>query len=379
MKFRVERDVLADAVTWVARALPSNPPVPVLAGLLIEADPDGVLRLSSFDYEVSARVEAVAEVSDPGTVLVSGRLLADISRSLPARPVDVATDGSRVEIVCGASRFTLLTMPVDDYPSLPTMPEAIGAISGSDFSQAVAQVTVAASRDDTRPVLTGVQTQIEGDRLTLMATDRYRLAVRTLAWQPATPGLEISSLVRARTLSEVSKALGAVGEIRLALPQAGAGELIGFEAGGRRTTSLLMDGEYPQVLGLFPSEHTGDAVVATAALVEAARRVSLVAGRHAAVRLRFTDSSIVLEAGQGEDAQASEAVEAELGGEEVVLAFNPQFLLEGLSGVNTELTRMTFTQPTKPVVIAPVEPETDGAAGSPHGFRYLVLPVRLNS
>ena len=379
MKFRVERDVLAEAVTWVARALPSNPPVPVLAGLLIEADADGVLRLSSFDYEVSARVETSAEVSDPGTVLVSGKLLADISRSLPARPVDVATDGSRVEIVCGATRFTLLTMPVDDYPALPTMPDAVGTISGSEFSQAVAQVTVAASRDDTRPVLTGVQTVIEGDRLTLMATDRYRLAVRTLPWNPATPGMDTSALVRARTLSEVSKALGAVGDITLALPQGSSGELIGFEAGGRRTTSLLMDGEYPQVLGLFPSEHSGEARVNTAALSEAARRVSLVAGRHAAVRLRFVDSSIVLEAGQGEDAQASEAVEADIVGEELMLAFNPQFLLEGLSGVNAELTRMTFTQPTKPVVISAADADGDAATVDRLGFRYLVLPVRLNS
>lgn len=380
MKFRVERDVLAEAVTWVARTLPSNPPVPVLAGLLLEADGDGVLRLSSFDYEVSARVEVAAEVSDPGTVLVSGRLLADISRSLPGRPVDVATDGSRVEIVCGASRFTLLTMPVDDYPALPTMPDAAGTVSGSEFSQAVAQVTVAASRDDTRPVLTGVQTVIDGDRLTLMATDRYRLAVRTLTWNPSSPGGSSSALVRARTLSEVSKALGAAGDITLALPADGGGELVGFEAGGRRTTSLLMDGEYPQVLGLFPSEHSGEAVVSTAALAEAARRVSLVAGRHAAVRLRFTDGSIILEAGQGEDAQASEAVEADLAGEELMLAFNPQFLLEGLSGVQAEHTRMTFTQPTKPVVISAVGPD-DGAEG-PGGvprFRYLVLPVRLNS
>jgi DNA polymerase-3 subunit beta len=381
VKFRVERDVLAEAVTWVARALPSNPPVPVLAGLLIEAGHDGVLRLSSFDYEVSARVEVPAEVSDGGTVLVSGRLLADISRSLPAWPVDIATDGSRVEITCGASRFTLLTMPVDDYPTLPSMPGAVGTVTGADLTEAVAQVTVAASRDDTRPVLTGIQAQIDGESLTLMATDRYRLAVRTLTWRPSVPGLETSALVRARTLSEVSKALGAVGDVTLALPAAGAGELIGFEAGGRRSTSLLMDGEYPQVLGLFPAEHSGEASVPTATLVEAARRVSLVAGRHAAVRLLFTDGSIVLEAGQGEDAQASEAVEAELAGEEVALAFNPQYLLEGLAGVHAERTRITFTQPTKPVVIAPDDVRSDdrSARSATSGFRYLVLPVRLNS
>ncbi len=377
MKFQVARDVLAEAVTWVARALPSNPPVPVLAGLLLETTPDGTLHLSSFDYEVSARVNAVADVAEPGTVLVSGKLLADISRSLPNRPVDVATDGSRVELTCGASRFTLLTMPVDDYPALPAMPEACGVVAGSDFSQAVAQVTVAASRDDTRPVLTGVQVEIAGDTLRLMATDRYRLAVRELPWRPQDPSIGATALVRARTLSDVSKALGAVGDITLGLPTGGAGELVGFEAGGRRTTSLLMDGEYPKVLGLFPTEHTGQADVATGALAEAARRVSLVAGRHAAVRLRFGDGAIVLEAGQGEDAQASEAVEADLQGEEVALAFNPQFLLEGLGGVNAETTRLTFTQPTKPVVISAAPPA--GVDDVPPAFRYLVLPVRLNS
>jgi DNA polymerase-3 subunit beta len=331
-----------------------------------------VLRLSSFDYEVSARIEVAADVADGGTVLVSGRLLADISRSLPGWPVDLATDGSRVELTCGASRFTLLTMPVDDYPALPTLPAPSGVVDGTQLTHAVAQVTVAASRDDTRPVLTGIQLRIDGDRLTLMATDRYRLAVRTLPWRPASSGLETTALVRARTLSEVAKALGAIGDVTLALPGDAAGELIGFEAGGRRTTSLLMDGEYPQVLGLFPKEHLGSAEVSTAALSEAARPVSLVAGRHAAIRLRFADSSIVLEAGQGEDAQASEAVEATLAGDEVVLAFNPQYLLEGLAGVDGETTRMTFTQPTKPVVIS--------AAGEHDAtFRYLVLPVRLNS
>ena len=138
MKFRVERDALADAVAWAARALPSRPPVPVLAGLLLEADSVGVLRLSSFDYEVSARVEIPAEVMDAGSALVSGKLLADISRSLPAKPVDVTTDGSKVSVVCGSGRFTLLTMPVDEYPALPVMPESAGTVAGDVFTQAVA-------------------------------------------------------------------------------------------------------------------------------------------------------------------------------------------------------------------------------------------------
>ena len=374
MKFRVERDVLAEAVTWAARALPSRPPVPVLAGLLLQADPDGVLHLSSFDYEVSARVEIPAEVADAGTVLVSGRLLADISRALPARPVDVATDGSRVSVTCGASRFTLLTMPVDEYPTLPAMPEASGTVAGDVFTQAVGQVTIAASRDETLPILTGVRMEIEGDVLTLLATDRYRLAMRTLPWRPSSPGISTTALVRARTLSEVSKALGAAGDVTLALATGGSTELIGFEAGGRRTTSLLVDGEYPKVRALFPAESPSHAVVSTSLLVEAVRRVALVAERNTPVRLGFSDGAVTLEAGQGEDAQASEAVECSFDGEDLSIAFNPQFLLDGLGALSTPFARLSFTQPTKPAVISG---QAEGEGEDDTSYRYLLMPVRF--
>jgi DNA polymerase-3 subunit beta len=374
VKFRVERDVLAEAVTWVARALPARPPVPVLAGLLLEADQDGVLRLSSFDYEVSARVEVPSEVADAGTVLVSGRLLADISRSLPGKPVDVATDGSRVALTCGASRFTLLTMPVDDYPTLPALPPTSGTIGGDDFTRAVAQVTVAASRDETLPILTGVRMEIEGERLTLLATDRYRLAMRTLTWHPAAPDTSAVALVRARTLSEVSKALGTAADVTLALSTGAGNELIGFEAGGRRTTSLLVDGEYPKVRALFPAESPVHAVVDTHQLLEAVRRVSLVAERNTPVRLGFTDGAVTLEAGQGEDAQASEAVECALHGEDLSIAFNPQYLLDGLGALGAPFARLSFTVPQKPAVISG-QAELDG--DDDDRYRYLLMPVRL--
>lgn len=374
MKFRVERDVLADAVTWAARALPSRPPVPVLAGLLLQSEGEGALRLSSFDYEVSARVEVPVEMVDPGTVLVSGKLLADISRSLPGKPVDVTTDGSRVSLTCGASRFTLLTMPVDEYPTLPPMPDGAGTVAGDVFTEAVAQVTVAASRDETLPILTGVRLEIEGETLTLLATDRYRLAMRTLPWHPASPSTSAVALVRARTLSEVSKALGAAGDVTLALSTDGSTELIGFEAGGRRTTSLLVDGEYPKVRALFPAESPTFAVVDTHALIEAVRRVALVAERNTPVRLSFSDGAVTLEAGQGEDAQASEAVESTLVGEELSIAFNPQFLLDGLGALTAPFARLSFTQAQKPAVITgQVEPEGDDQ----DLFRYLLMPVRL--
>jgi DNA polymerase-3 subunit beta len=374
VKFRVERDTLTDAVTWAARALPSRPPVPVLAGLLMEADADGVLRLSSFDYEVSARVEVPADVFDPGTVLVSGRLLAEICRSFPGRPVDFATDGSRVALTCGASRFTLLTMPVEEYPTLPVMPDGSGIIAGDVFTEAVNQVIVAASRDETLPILTGVRLEIDGERLTLLSTDRYRLAMRTLTWRPSTPDMSSVALVRARTLGEVAKALGGAADVSLALATGGATELIGFEAAGRRTTSLLVDGEYPKVRALFPDSSPTHAVVDAQVLTAAVRRVALVAERNTPVRLTFTDGVVTLEAGQGEEAQASEAVECTLEGEELSIAFNPQFLLDGLGALSLPLARLSFTQSTKPAVISG---QAELGADDDDSYRYLIMPVRL--
>ena len=186
MKFRVERDALAEAVAWAARSVSTRPTIPVLAGLLLTVD-DARLSISGFDLEASTQVDLDVAAGSPGSALVSGRLLADISRALPPHPVEVAVDGARLTISCGSARFTLPTMPVEDYPTLPSMPTTAGTVDGETFAAAVAQVAVAAGRDDTLPMLTGVRLEIDGDRLTLAATDRYRLAVRELGWQPSSP------------------------------------------------------------------------------------------------------------------------------------------------------------------------------------------------
>jgi DNA polymerase-3 subunit beta len=384
VRFRVERDVLAEAVSWTARTLPARPAVPVLAGILLEADASGSLLMSSFDYEVSARIEVPAEVTEAGRVLVSGRLLADIARSLPAKPVEVVQDGAKVTVTCGASRFSLLTMPVDEYPALPAMPDSIGTVAGDVLADAVAQVAVAASRDETLPILTGVRVELEGDTLTLLATDRYRLAMRELPWRSASPGASAVALLRARTLSDVAKSLGGA-DVTIALtgsdaPDAGPGRrgvaagMAGFEAGGRRTTSQLVDGDYPKVRALFPADAPINAVVSTSALLEAVRRVALVAERNTPVRLSFSEGQVVLEAGQGEDAQASEAIEAALRGDDIAIAFNPQYLLDGLSALGAPFVRLSFTQATKPAVLTgQAEPEGEHDTS----YRYLLMPVRL--
>jgi DNA polymerase-3 subunit beta len=382
VKFRVERDVLAEAVAWTARSLPVRPPVPVLAGLLLEVADTG-LALSGFDYEVSARATIDAQVAEDGRALVSGRLLADICRSLPPRPVEVTTEGSKVVLTCATTRFTLMTLPVEDYPQLPDMPTTSGRVPGDVFAHAVAQVAVAAGRDDTLPILTGIRVEIENDTVTLAATDRYRLAIREFAWKPEQSGMSMVALVPAKTLADTAKAF--VGDIEIALSSGATGDgLIGLASAGRRTTSRLLEGEFPKYRALLPAESTSLATVETAPFMEAVRRVALVAERNTPVRLSFSASELVLEAGSGEEAQASEAIDAQLDGADIAIAFNPGFLLDGLGALDTPRARLAFTTPGKPAVITGVLGEADEAGASPLAdgapdYRYLLMPVRLSS
>ncbi|MET8176305.1 DNA polymerase III subunit beta [Streptomyces clavifer] len=375
MKIRVERDVLAEAVAWVARSLPARPPAPVLAGLLLKAE-DGALSFSSFDYEVSAKVSVDAEVEEDGTVLVSGRLLADICRALPNRPVEISTDGVRATVVCGSSRFTLHTLPVEEYPALPQMPTATGTVPGEVFASAAAQVAIAAGRDDTLPVLTGVRIEIEGDTVTLASTDRYRFAVREFLWKPENPDASAVALVPAKTLLDTAKALTSGDTVTLALSGAGAGEgLIGFEGAGRRTTTRLLEGDLPKYRTLFPTEFNSVAVIETAPFVEAVKRVALVAERNTPVRLSFEQGVLILEAGSSDDAQAVERVDAVLEGDDISIAFNPTFLLDGLSAIDSPVAQLSFTTSTKPALLSG-RPAVDAEAND--AYKYLIMPVRLS-
>lgn len=382
MKFRVDRDVLADAVAWVARSLPTRPSLPVLSGLLIDAK-DGELVLSGFDYETSARVTVPAEIAEEGSALVLGRLLADIGRSLPSQPVEIAAEGGKVVLTCRSSRFTMQTLPLEDYPALPEMPAASGTVKGDAFASAVAQVAVAAGRDEMLPVLTGVRIEINGSEVTLAATDRYRLAVREFVWSPGQSDATATALVPARVLADTAKALAGGSDVTIALsaPGSGVGEgLVGFSgtSGGsmRRTTTRLLDGEFPKYRTLFPAEQRTFARMETAPLVESLKRVALVAERNTPVRLTFEDGQATLDAGSSEDAQASESLEATIEGDSIMTGFNPHYLLDGLGVVDAPYVQFAFTESGKPVVVTPVpaadaEPNTD--------YRYLLMPVRLQS
>ncbi|HEY9337073.1 MAG TPA: DNA polymerase III subunit beta [Kribbella sp.] len=375
MKIRVGREVLAEAVGWVARGLPSRPSVPILAGMLVEAA-DGQVTVSGFDYESSAQVSVPAEVADEGRVLVSGRLLSDICKSMPRDSVDLSGEAARVQVSSGAARFVLHTLPLDEYPPLPEVPAASGIVDAEVFARAVAQVVSAAGRDDTLPVFTGIRLEIRGSTISLLATDRYRLAVRTVPWQPVDPAVETNALVPAKLLSDVAKAMSGH-DITLSLGPTGAGDgLIGFEGGGRHATSRLIDGEFPKVRGLIPAESaiTSTVTVQTAALVEAVKRVALVAERSAPVRLTFADGTATLDAGNGEEAQASESVAVTLNGDPVVTGFNAGYLLDGLASLGAPIAHFAFTQPTKPANLTGLSSPDDTP---PADAAYILMPMRL--
>ncbi|UWF77526.1 MULTISPECIES: DNA polymerase III subunit beta [Microbacterium] len=378
MRFQVNRDVFSEAVSFVVKLLPQRNPQPILAGVLIEASAEG-LTLSAFDYEASARTTIEASVEEPGTILVHGRLLSDIASRLPNAPIEVAVeeDGG-IAVTCGSARFTLAAMPVEEYPSIPEVSGSTGVVPAEDFGTAIAQVAFAASRDDVTPVLTGVQLEVSGTSLSLVATDRYRVSLRDVPWDGE--GAEQTALVPARTLTEVGKTFAHAGNIEVAFSGAGDREIIAFTAGNKTVTSLLIKGNFPPVRRLFPEQTDHYAVINTADLIEAVRRVSLVLDRSAPLKFTFSTDTVTMDASGSEQARASESVDAHLtGGDEVTLGLNPQYLLEALSAVKSEFVRVTFTSSENANKLSPilVTSQTSVDQAGSDSFKYLLQPNLL--
>lgn len=385
LKFRVVREDFADAVAWVARSLPTRPTIPVLAGVLLTGTDEG-LTISGFDYEVSAEVKVSAEIASAGSVLVSGRLLSDITKALPAKPVEVSVEGTRVSLTCGSARFSLPTLAVEDYPALPALPEETGVIASDLFAEAIGQVAVGAGRDDTLPMLTGIRVEISGESVVLAATDRFRLAVRELTWVTTAGDVEAAVLVPAKTLAEAAKAGTDGNQVHLALgsgASVGKDGLLGIRSEGKRSTTRLLDAEFPKFRQLLPAEHTAVATIGVAELTEAIKRVALVADRGAQIRMEFSDDTLKLSAGADDVGRAEEDLPVDFAGEPLTIAFNPTYLTDGLGSLHSERVTFGFTTPSRPAVLRPAG-EDDGANGGSGPFPaaktdyvYLLMPVRL--
>ena len=375
MKFLVEPTELVDAVNWVARSLSTRPIKPELLGIMIDVDTS--ITLTGSDLETSTKAILKADISAKGKVLVPGRLLAEIARSLPNKPITFTLDGSRVLVTAGTAKFTLPTLSVNEYPSLPELPETAGVIPSDVFAHAVNQVAIAAGKYDSLPTLTGVHIEINKNKITLAATDRYRLAVRELNWQAKSPDIEVNTLVRARTLADAAKSLTAHSQVTLALSPTTSNErLIGFVSELKTMTSRTLDGSFPPFRHLLPTESVAEATIEVGPLLDSVRRVALVTDKTVPLRLIFNNNSLQLEAGAGEDAQATEELEIIYSGEPINIAFNPQYLTDGLQAIGTPYVQFNFTGSTKPAVLTGKH-ELSGTRDI--SYQYLLMPMRYSA
>lgn len=358
MKFTLTADALADAASYAAKAISPRPPVPVLSGLLIEAQ-EGGLRISGFDYEKSARTQVAADVTEPGTVLLQGRMFTDIIRKFGKKTVTVSVDERRATLTAGSAVFTMNAMPVSEFPPMPDLPPAVGTIDGDVFAAAVAQVIGATSADDTIKVLTGVHIVSEGNELTMRTTDRYRLAEAVIPWRPN--GGDIDVLVPGKWLGDLVKTLAGDASILA------DGNIVGIRTGNRATTSIIMDGDFPKIKALFPDKSHTDITVNRAEFSEILARVSLVAERNTPVKLTAAAGVMTVEAGTGEDAQGRESLPCEIDGTDIVVAVNPMYLAWSLSVSPAAETTLEFQENLgKPVLLSGHD-----------GLRHLIMPVKL--
>ncbi|MBR5951245.1 MAG: DNA polymerase III subunit beta [Actinomycetaceae bacterium] len=372
MQLSIDRDVFSEAVSWVARTIQANPAKPILGGILMEATEEGTLLLASHDPEIGARVTVEAQVNEAGSCVVNGRLLSEFSKVIPQRPIELKIEGNKLDLVCGSSHLSMATMPLEDYPKAAQLPELAGSIDGALWQQTIAQVATAASHDDTLPLLVSICIEIDGEDISLMATDRYRLALKELTWQPAQTGISERILIRASRLADISKNLGTVSKVDVYADE--NSNIIGISAGGRLNTLRRVDGEYPPVRNLFPSESTGYAVVKRKDMVDAIKRVALVVEKNLPVRLSFTAGKVTLEAGQGDNDRISDAIEVGGTNDDISMGFNPNYLREALDSLGSDYARISFTQATKPAVIT-AQKEAQGE--EIEGYKVLQMPIRL--
>ena len=374
MKVEIDTAALADAVAWTSRVIDARPSNPILAGVKLEAI-DGTLQFSAFNYEISARHHIEAGVDEAGSVLVQGKLLADITKSLRSEKTYLVTDGSTLTITSGKSKFTLQLMPDTEYPDLPVVPAMLGQVDAPTFVQAVNQACVAVSREENRPVLTGVRMQFQGDKVVMTSTDRFRLARATFTWTPQNPDVDTTTLVRGSLLKDVARALDEHQNIRLDF-DADSPTLLGFENAGRVSTSQLIDGEFPAFDRLFADEYPIQAVVNKQDLLDAISRVALVAERNAPIRMTFTGQEVALSAGSVDEAQANETLDIDMDGDDITVAFNPSYLKEGLSAVTEPFVRIKMTTPVKPVEF---NGQQEADSDESMDYRYLLVPMRFNN
>jgi DNA polymerase III subunit beta len=362
LKFRCDRDALSEALQTVQRGVSSRPGIPALTGVLIEAADGGELTLITTDLEVSARLTISVQVSESGIALVPARLLGDTVKSLSNAPVEFETDQSQVTIRCAAYEGTLRLLPAEDFPGLQEPSGTTVTAEAAAFAEAVGQVGRGASRDEARPVLTGVLLEVSREGVVMVATDSYRLAVRDLV---ASASGEAKAIVPERAMSEAGRAASAdeKASVEIFVDES----QVSFKIGTLTLTSRLIEGEFPNYRQLLPEATESRLTVSRQQLLDAVRRVGLLARDTTPVRMEFNALGVKLSSSSPDLGQAVETVEARYEGEDLTVAFNPQYLADGLTAATGETVRLDVRDGLKPGVVH----------GEGDEFTYLVMPVRL--
>lgn len=364
MKISAARGELLEALSVVGKGLSSRTTLPILSGILLSASGEDLV-LQSTDLEVSIRNAVAANVEKEGQTVVPGRLVSDIVRSLPEAAVTIdATARDHAVISCGQSSFTVRTLSPDDFPKFPEVKaDKTATIPTETLVSVVRQVSKAVSRDETRPILTGVLTVIEGDVLRMVATDSYRLAVRQVTLGAAVAeGLEV--VIPGKAMEEVPKLAGSAEEVRLGVSE----NQVVFEFGRTVYVSRRIEGNFPNYRQLIPKERETVVTVAKDELLDAVKRVSLMAQHNAPLRLKVTESTLTLSAQTADIGEATEDLMVQTEGKDVEIAFNHAFLLDGVAAVVSDQLTVEILSPLKPGVLHPVGDEE---------LTYLLMPVRL--
>ncbi len=367
VKFRCERDVLADALATAGRAATSRTgALPVLEGLFLQVRGDE-LSITGTDLEMSIRLTvAVGGVSD-GAIVVPARLSADAVKSLPAGAVELSVGDDDVTISAGRSQFSLRSYNVDDYPAQPDPAAEAVSVTSSDFADALRQVVRAASTDEARGVITGVLIAAEDDGVRMVATDSYRLAVRDLPDNGMLTGGQ-KVLVPHRALTELQRILGAGQELTVRF---GARQAT-FECGTTRLTTRLIEGEYPNYRNLVPASSPNQLTVGKEALLEALRRVKIMAQRDSssAVRLSLGGDVLTLSVRDQDYGKAVEELDVRYEGDEMLVGFNPDYLVSGVDAIDADEVTFALRDPVKAVVLRGVGKDD---------YLYLLMPLRVSS
>lgn len=365
MRISMARGELLDALSTVSRGLSSRTTLPILAGIHISAQQDRA-AFQATDLEVSIRTSSTAKVETPGETVVPGRLVTDIVRSLPEAAVTLETSPAGTAwITCGQSTFTVKTLAPEDYPKFPEVaPEGVVTLPVETFSHVVHQVSRSVSKDETRPILTGVLVVVDGETLRMAATDSYRLCVREVSVEGIVGDLEL--VIPGKALEDVAKLAASAETVSL-----GAAEnQVVFTFGSTTFVSRRIEGSFPNYKQLIPKEYTTRVVADRMELLEAIKRVSLMAQHSTPLRLKVAvaDHTLTLSANTQDVGEASEDLQVTPEGEDVEIAFNHAYLLDGVSVAEGDTVALEVTSPLKPGVLKPADGE---------GFTYLLMPVRL--